>query len=210
MKFRLFAAFAVALLATLPATTTTAQGLEPGDTAPMLARPMMDISGNSIALQDVAMENGLLVVFSCNSCPFVVGREGRSDGWETRYNSTDAMAESMKIGMVLVNSNTAKRDGDDSYTEMKKRAMDAAYTMPYLLDEDHKLADGFTARTTPHVFLFNGDLELVYSGAIDDNVNDGGDVKKHWLDDALAQLAEGKRVKPSQTKALGCSIKRAE
>jgi hypothetical protein len=135
------------------------------------------------------------------------GRPG-SEGWEGRYNALDAQAEALNIGMVLVNSNTAKRGGDDSYTEMKKHAADLAYTMPYVLDEDHKLADAFTARTTPHVFLFDGDFKLVYSGAIDDNARDADAVKNHWLANAMDRMAEGKRVKPDQTKALGCSIKR--
>jgi hypothetical protein len=210
MKIRLIAAFAVAILASAPTFSSHAQGLEPGDAAPLQQFSMMDVGGEMTTLQDLKLENGLLVIYSCNSCPFVVGREGRSDGWEGRYNGLNATAGALKIGMVLVNSNSAKRASDDSFTAMKQRALDAGYTMPYVLDEDNKLADAFTARTTPHVFLFNGDLELVYSGAIDDNGDDADDVKKYWLNDALAKLSAGQRAKPNQTKALGCSIKRAQ
>jgi hypothetical protein len=205
MKFRILLTFA---LLAFTAHSTFSQGLEPGDGAPSADLALMDISGKAITLTDVVLENGLLVIYTCNSCPFVVGRSGKSDGWEGRYNTLDAQAEALNIGMVLVNSNTAKRGGDDSYTEMKKRAADAAYTMPYVLDEDHKLADAFTARTTPHVFLFDGDFKLVYSGAIDDNGSDADAVKNHWLSNAMDRMAEGKRAKPDQTKALGCSIKR--
>ncbi|HCZ08434.1 MAG TPA: thioredoxin family protein, partial [Flavobacteriales bacterium] len=80
--------------------------------------------------------------------------------------------------------------------------------MPYVVDREHKLADAFGARTTPHVFLFDSEFRLVYRGSIDDNVNSAAEVKENYLTDAISRMIEGKKVKPAVTKALGCSIKR--
>ena len=81
----------------------------------------------------------------------------------------------------MVNSNEAKRKGDDSFAAMKQRAADADYTMPYVVDQGSKLANACGARTTPHVFLYNKDLTLAYRGAIDDNVNKAEEVKEPYL-----------------------------
>jgi hypothetical protein len=91
---------------------------------------------------------------------------------------------------------------------MKNRARDMEYLAPYVVDEGSKLANGFGARTTPHIFLFNSDLTLVYKGAIDDSVDSADKVEEHFLHVAIERTAEGKRVKTSETNPVGCSIKR--
>ena len=98
----------------------------------------------------------------------------------------------------------------DSFMKMKSHAMEMEYLAPYVLDEESKLANNFSARTTPHVFLFNADLELIYVGSIDDNVDSAEGVEEHFLKDAITRSAEGKRIKTTSTKAVGCSIKRAK
>ena len=171
---------------------------------------MMGIDGQANTLLDLKGDNGLLVIFSCNTCPFVVGNGAKTEGWEGRYNGLAELAESLNIGMVLVNSNEAKRDGDDSFTEMKNHAKEAGYTMPYLVDEGSKLANACGARTTPHVYLYNSKLELAYRGSIDDNVNRAAEVKERYLEMAMTRMAEAKKIKTSETKAVGCSIKRVK
>ena len=97
--------------------------LEIGAKAPKADLKMEDISGNEYSLMDLKKENGLLVVFSCNTCPFVVGNKAKnSDGWQGRYNGVHKMAESAGIGMVLVNSNEAYRDDADSKKAMAQHA----------------------------------------------------------------------------------------
>ena len=98
----------------------TAEGLEIGSEAPLVNKKMTATDGNAYALADLKKDRGLLVIFSCNSCPFVVGR-GDSEGWEGRYNGLAKHAQVANVGMVLVNSNAAKRTGDDSLSEMVKR-----------------------------------------------------------------------------------------
>ena len=102
----------------------------------------------------------------------------------------------------------SKRKGDDSFAAMKQRATDSDYTMPYVVDQGSKLANACGARTTPHVFLYNKDLTLAYRGAIDDNVNKAEEVKEPYLNLAMTRMAEGKKIKTQETKAVGCSIKR--
>ena len=135
----------------------------------------------------------MLVVFSCNSCPFVVGGKD-IEGWEGRYNEVFDAAEKNKVKMVLVNSNAARRDRGESIKDMKKRAQEKGIKAMYVLDKGSALADDFGARTTPHVFLFNSAKKLVYAGAIDDNCNDSKQVKEKWLENALNKLNAGEKI----------------
>lgn len=200
----------LAAMAMLVAAPVLAQEQAIGEKAPMTTAPLIGVDGQSNTLLDLKGDNGLLVIFSCNTCPFVVGNGTKTEGWEGRYNDLAALAESLNIGMVLVNSNEAKREGDDSLPAMKRHAMEAGYTMPYVMDEGSKLANACGARTTPHVYLYNGDLELAYRGSIDDNVNRAEEVKERYLDTAMQRMADGKKIKTAETKAVGCSIKRVK
>lgn len=178
--------------------------------APMPAgdKMMKDVQGGDKSLSTIKGENGLLVVFSCNTCPFVVGSEG-SAGWEGRYPELGTFCRANKVGFALVNSNSAKRDAGDSFSDMQMHYKMHGYNTHYMLDENNEVADAFAARTTPHVFLFDKNLKLVYKGAIDDNVDDPKAVTKHYLNDAINALVAGKPIDPATTKNLGCSIKRA-
>lgn len=180
-----------------------------GAKAPELDYKMELTNGKQVSLSEVKMDNGLLVVFSCNTCPFVVGAEGYGAGWEGRYSSVKSDATQNKVGMILVNSNEAKRDKGDSMSDMKQRAKDKGFEdIMYALDKSSKLADAFGARTTPHVFLFDKDMKLVYKGSIDDSNEGPEKVKQHYLRDAMNNLSKGVKIDPAETKSVGCSIKR--
>lgn len=176
--------------------------LEIGDKMPMEGYVMMNVNGDKYVLGKETKESkGTLVIFSCNTCPFVVQ-------WEDRYADINQIAEATGVEFILINSNQAKRNGDDSFDAMKEHAQTQKYTMPYLVDENSKLANAFGAKTTPHVFLFNVDGVLVYKGSIDDNSKNKNEVKETYLFTALKELASGKKITTSETKAVGCSIKR--
>ena len=179
-----------------------------GSKAPLADVLMMNVNGTQMSLNTAAGPNGLLVVFSCNTCPFVVGNGAKSDGWEGRYNETARFAKENGVAMVLVNSNEAKRNNHDSMDAMEAHAKDNNYGMPYLLDANHQLADAFGALKTPHVYLFDCDMNLVYRGSIDDNVSDAEAVSERYVQDAITAVANGKPVGVAETKAIGCSIKR--
>jgi hypothetical protein len=197
-----------ALLSTSFMIGQSTETLKIGSNAPATDIKMTDISGGQYSLADLKKAGGLLVIFSCNGCPFVVGSEG-SEGWEGRYAELAKIAEANNIGMALINSNEAKRDKGDDLKSMKTRAEEHGFSsVKYLLDSNSQVANAFFARTTPHVYLFDGTMKLVYKGAIDDNVDDSKKVKEPYLKNAIQNLAAGKKIKPEETKPVGCSIKR--
>ena len=175
--------------------------LEIGDAAKGTDIKLENTEGKKVTLGDLKGKKGLLVIFSCNTCPWVMK-------WEGRYNGLAETCKKNDIGMVVVNSNAAKREGDDSMESIKAHAKKSGYTFPYVMDEGSALADALGATRTPHVFLFDADLKLAYRGAIDDNADDVKEVKTPWLQNALSNLAAGKAIYPNSTKSLGCTIKR--
>ena len=161
---------------------------------------LKNIDGNDTSLDKLKKSNGILVVFSCNTCPWVIR-------WQDRYNILSAFSKKNDIGFVAVNSNARLHESVDSMDEMIYHATANEYGFPYVLDEDAKLAKAFGAMKTPHVYLFNSDNKLVYTGAIDDNAKSAKKVKNNYLMDAIRALGSNKKIKISETKALGCSIK---
>ena len=151
--------------------------------------------------------NGVIVVFSCNTCPFVVGSP-HFPGWENQYNDLYAIAKENEIGFVLINSNEAKRQGEDSFDKMVERVKEQNYLMSYLLDEKSELANNLKAKTTPHVFFFNSSYRLIYSGSIDNIWN--GKRKKDipFLKNSMSSHIKNKKIKPKESSPKGCSIKR--
>ena len=189
---------ALFVLAFAPAIT---EELEIGKKAPKTELKMKDVSGKQLSLNDMKGKNGLLVVFSCNTCPWVIN-------WQDRYNEIHELARKNNVGMVAVNSNEAQRDEDDSFSAMVEHAKANGYTFNYVVDNNSELADAFGATRTPHIFLFNKDMKLVYRGAIDDNAKNKSAVEKPYLKNAIESMVKGQEIDPSSTRSLGCTIKR--
>lgn len=194
--------FSSLLISLFLVSFSDSEQIKVGDKAPKHTLEMTNIDGKKVSLNSLNGKNGLCVIYSCNTCPWVIA-------WEDRYNEIYKECTNQGIGFVLVNSNEAKREGADSMDEMKKHAEEKGYLdFAYVVDENHVLADAFGATKTPDVFLFNADLELVYKGAIDDNSKDKNAVEEPYLMNAVKALSAGKEINPATTKALGCSIKR--
>lgn len=172
-----------------------------GDKASFVDVKMLDISGERISLADAKKDNGLVVIFSCNTCPFVVQ-------WQDRYPAIKEWADNNDVGMIVLNSNYQNRDGVDSYEAMKKHAKENNYNFSYVVDEESQIANAFGGQTTPHVFLFDSEMKLAYKGAIDDSYQSAEQVQKAYLKDAIISLASGEEVAIAETKPTGCSIKR--
>lgn len=188
---------------------TNADELKIGKKAPLTSREMANTDNSMQTLEKLKQKNGLLVVFSCNTCPFVVGNEN-FPGWERQYNDLHKAATEAGIGMVLVNSNEGKRADDDAFEAMQKHAKDKGYTMPYLLDKNSELANAFGAKTTPHVFLLDKDLNLVYMGSIDNTWDPNRKSDIPYLSNAIANVTAGEAVKENTSSPKGCSIKRVK
>ena len=199
----------VVVLVVLLAAFVEAETIKIGTELPTAEVEMEAADGKKYTLNDLNGESGLLVIFSCNTCPFVVGSKD-SEGWDGRYNGVYEQCQKNGIGMVLINSNKAKRENGDSMEDMRTYASERNFVMPYVLDKDHVVADAFGARTTPHIFLFGKEGSLEYKGAIDDNVESAKSVSQHWLNDAISAMSDGKKIDPQETRNKGCSIKRAK
>ena len=199
MKKLLF--ISIAILSVSLLSFITIDVLNIGDALPKATQKLKDISGKEITLQAAKKENGLLVMFSCNTCPYVVK-------YQQRTKDICAYAKKMNIGVVVLNSNEAQRTTDDSYAAMKKYAVVQNYKWFYAVDENNVLADAFGANRTPECYLFNKDLKLTYKGGIDDNANDAAKVGRMHLQIAIDEMAAGKNVQTKTSKSVGCSIKR--
>jgi len=199
MKKILFAAFPVIAI-TMMILKPISDPLAIGSAIPNAETKMKDISGKDVSFKDAMKKNGLLVMFSCNTCPVV-------HKYETRTVEICKKALENNVGVILLNPNEAYRDKGDSYNEMKEYAKKLGYSWNYVIDNNSAMADAFGATRTPEIFLFNNQGKLAYHGAIDDNAN-SADAATSYMKPAIENLVTGKKVEPEKTKSVGCTIKR--
>lgn len=173
-----------------------------GTALPQADFKMKDVSGKEIRLGDVKTAKGILVIFSCNTCPYVKLSESR-----IKEYSDFCLANG--IGCILVNSNEALRSEEDSFDAMIKYHSAQNLKCFYTVDNKSTLANAFGATRTPQCFLFN-EKGLIYKGAIDDNIKEVAAVKTSYLKDALNALIKGVNPSIQETKSIGCTIKRVE
>ncbi|MEZ8008112.1 MAG: thioredoxin family protein [Candidatus Poseidoniaceae archaeon] len=171
-----------------------------GDTAPAFELQNSNESqGLSImALEDSRRVNGLIVVFECNHCPYVIGSISRLEKMAGKANGLD-------IGFVGINSNDPTAYPNDSFEHMQNRAEGMSY--PYLHDANQDVAHAYDAKRTPEFFLFNNDLKLVYKGRMDDSPQDPTRVQMTELDDAMQAMLAGVAPEITVTESIGCSVK---
>jgi thioredoxin-related protein len=175
-----------------------------GTALPNADKKMENVSdGKWVSLNDAKKTNGLLVIFSCNTCPYVIAQE-------SRITDVQKNAERMQIGVVIINSNEDKRTSDDSKDAMKSYASKQKYIAPYVVDSMSVMADAFGATRTPECFLFDKDGKLVYHGSIDDSPKDEKAVKNNYLMNAMTEVSKGKPVTVGTSVSSGCTIKRKQ
>lgn len=199
MKKILFALIAVASVATL--AFTVGDPLQIGNTMPKADLKMKDINGKELSMKDAMKENGVLVMFSCNTCPYVIKNQERTI-------AINEYATKNKVGVIILNSNEAQRDDEDSYAAMQAYAKDQHYKWSYVVDKNHEVADAFGANRTPECFLFDKNMKLVYHGAIDDSPSDVSSIKRHHLQEAINEMVAGKDITVKESRSVGCTIKR--
>ncbi len=194
---KIFFAAAIAVIA----LQLTNDPLPIGSSLPDPDLKMKDISGKEVSFKENMKKNGLLVMFSCNTCP-VVGK------YQSRTIEAAKLANSKDIGVILLNSNEATRNDGESFADMQTYGKEQGYDFSYVVDQNSKMANAFGATRTPEVFLFDKEGKLVYHGAIDDNPNGPDQVTRKHLGIAIDEMVNGKPVGVQQTKSVGCGIKR--
>ena len=141
----------------------------------------------------------LILIQSCNHCPYVQGWEGRMKAIQRDYGDRG-------VRLVAFNSNDADSHPEDSFDEMVARAEQEGFNFDYLHDADQSLAAALGSERTPEVFVFDRDRKLVYHGAIDDNRDENG-VTQHYVRDALDAVLAGESPATTATPAVGCTVK---
>ncbi|MES9902731.1 MAG: thioredoxin family protein [Sedimenticola sp.] len=170
------------------------------------ALPAIDFSlpgvdGNLWDLTRCRGQNGLLVMFICNHCPYVKSVRDRivRDTRELKL---------LGINSVAIMSNDASLYEEDSFENMRKVAESFAFPFPYLLDETQETAKAYDAVCTPDFFGYNGALELQYRGRLDESRKEAAPIEvRRDLFEAMKQVAETGNGPAEQIPSMGCSIK---
>jgi len=157
------------------------------------------VDGKSYGLKDFGDRKALVVVFSCNHCPYVRDYEDRMIQLQRDYSGKS-------VTLVAINSNDDYNYPEDSFEKMIQRSKDKGFNFPYLRDETQDIAHRYGAICTPHVFAFDQQRTLQYKGRIDDSRN-VAEVKTHDLRNALDSILTGRKPSNQETRPFGCSIK---
>lgn len=172
--------------------------LKIGSTAPDFN--LLGVDGKNYSLKSFSDKQALIIIFSCNHCPYVQAYEGRIKQIQEDYRDRG-------VTVVAINSNEDKGYPEDSFENMKKRAIEQKFNFPYLRDEDQSVARAYDATHTPEIFLFDKNRKLVFHGKIDDNWQEPKKVQNHYLRNALDELLAGKEISVPETFTIGCTIK---
>ncbi|MDK2910553.1 MAG: hypothetical protein PWR20_2121 [Bacteroidales bacterium] len=177
------------------------QGVKPGDIAPHFA--LKNIDGKIVSLGDYKNAKGVILIFTCNHCPYSIA-------YEDRIIALDKKFKPLGWSVVAINPNDPSVQPLDSFEKMQERAAEKGFTFPYLFDEGQKIFPQYGASRTPHVFLLQnteGKFVVRYIGAIDNNYEDETQADRKYVEEAIVTLEAGQTPSTSFTKAIGCSIK---
>ncbi|WP_114777454.1 thioredoxin family protein [Botryobacter ruber] len=165
---------------------------------------LKNIDGKMLSMSDFKDVKGIIVTFTCNSCPYAVGYEDRLIELHNKYAPQG-------YPVVAINPNDKTKSPADSFDKMQERAKDKKFPFPYLYDETQEITKTYGATRTPQLYVVqkqkDGSFKVAYIGAIDDNSRDASKVEKKYAEAALDELVKGKPVTQNSTKAIGCTIK---
>jgi glutathione peroxidase-family protein len=159
---------------------------------------LLGVDGEHHALSSLAGHTATAVVFVGNGCPTVRAYEDRLMALQDAYRSAG-------VRVVAINANNPHLSPPDTFSEMVKRATERKFNFPYLTDADGAVAKRFGAICTPHAFVLDGELKVVYSGRIDDS-RIGDKITSRDLENALTDLVAGRPVAVRRTDPFGCGI----
>ena len=172
--------------------------LQIGEAAPDFRLPGVD--GKTYALDDFKNAKVLVVFFTCNHCPYVVG-------WEDRILALHDAYHPKGVDWVGINSNETQHHPTDDVAHMKQRAAETGIRYPYLRDESQEVARAYGPLRTPHFFVFDADRRLRYTGRLDDSPTDAAAATTHELRDALDAVLAGSNPPVPLTNPIGCNVK---
>ncbi|MDN3688091.1 thioredoxin family protein [Cyclobacterium jeungdonense] len=177
------------------------KGYVVGDTA--MGFDLQTVDGSQVSLDGLENNKGAIVIFSCNTCPYVQAYEDRMIDLHQRYAPKG-------YPVIAINSNDEQVSPGDSFDAMQQRAQEKDFPFAYAYDKSQEVIKTYGATRTPQVYLLEkqDDQYLVrYIGAIDNNYQDAASVSEPYLANAVDALLEGKEVTRKTSKAIGCSIK---
>lgn len=172
--------------------------LEIGEKAPDFKLPATD--GNTYELSDFSDADVLVVFFTCNHCPYVLGSDEVTRATAEKYAPRG-------VKFVAINSNSANTYPEDDFEHMVARMEKHNFPWLYLYDESQDVALEYGALRTPHFYVFNEDRELVYTGRGVDNPKEADKITVNDLDRALDEVTSGKTVSVPLTNPIGCNVK---
>jgi peroxiredoxin len=172
--------------------------LEIGQQAPDFDLPGVD--GKNYSLANFKDAKVLVIVFSCNHCPYVVGSEDRI----IRF-ANDFAPRGVK--MIAISSNETEQHPNDSFDHMVERAKEKKFPFPYVRDDSQDVALAYGALRTPHFYVFDAQRKLRYTGRMDDNPKQAMLAKTHELRDAVEAMLGGRKPVVEKTNPLGCNVK---
>ncbi len=177
-----------------------AVGLKIGDPAPAFSLP--GVSGRTYSLDEFSAKKLLVIVFTCNHCPY-------AQAYEDRLIELARCYSVQGVGFVAINSNDDSTYPADGFAAMKERAKRKGFPFPYLRDESQAVAKKYGPDCTPDAFLFDSKRLLRYHGRIDDNWRFRDKAKDHTLKEMISMLLAGIPIHPDEAlkPAMGCSIK---
>jgi peroxiredoxin len=164
---------------------------------------LKNTDGRMVALSDYKKEQGIILIFDCNTCPY-------SKMYNERIMALNREYKAKGFPVITINVNDPVQSPGDSYEEMVKVADAKNYDFPYLQDETQIVGKAFGATNTPHVFVLKKSekgFTVAYIGAIDNNTRDEKAATRKYVEEAVNALLENRPVPTEKTKAIGCGIK---
>lgn len=172
--------------------------LEIGNQAPDFYLKATD--GNHYSLSDFNDSTLLVIFFTCNHCPYVLGSDEITKQTALKYKDKG-------VRFVAINSNSPNTYPEDDFGHMVKRMEQYSFPWVYLYDETQEIALKYGALRTPHFYVFNRDRQLVYTGRGVNNPRDPSRITVNDLDRTLAELTEGRNISIIKTNPIGCNVK---
>ncbi len=169
-----------------------------GQQAPDFSLPATD--GNTYSLKDFADASVLVVFFTCNHCPYVLGSDEVTRATALKFKEQG-------VAFVGINANSERTKPDDSYDHMVARMQEQRFPWTYLRDLSQDVARAYGALRTPHFYVFDRERKLVYSGRGVDNPRETAKMTVNDLDNALTDLLAGRPVSVPLTNPIGCNVK---